>query len=53
MVDNIIEEHERFVYDEATLQMLEQLSEDAFIGKSKTYTVEESMEYIRKHRTTL
>ena len=43
-------EYDSFIYDENTLQMLEKRSEDAFTGKSKTYTVEESMENIRKSR---
>ena len=43
-------EQDRFAYVEETLQMLGQISEDAFAGKTKTYTLEESMEYIRKHR---
>jgi len=40
----------RVMYNEETLRKLEERSENAFSGKSKTYTVEESMENIRKHR---
>lgn len=39
-----------YVYDEETLNMLRERSEEYLSGKSKTYTVEESMERIRKHR---
>jgi len=46
----IEDDEERFVYDEATLRMLEQRSEDTFSGKVKSYTLEESLEDIKKHR---
>ena len=43
-------EHSDFEYDDETLNMLEQRSNDAFAGKSKTYTVQESIENINMHR---
>ena len=39
-----------YVYDEETLKMLRERSEDYLSGKSKTYSIDESMEHIRKHR---
>ncbi len=48
--DDIEQEQDRFVYDEETLQMLEQVSNAAFAGKSPTLSAEESIEKIRKHR---
>ena len=50
LLESDIENEERLLYDDETLQMLEQISENAFSGKSKTYTVQESMENIRNHR---
>ena len=53
LLENDIEqeqEQDRFTYNEETLQMLEKVSEDAFAGKTKTYTLEESMASIKKHR---
>ena len=38
------------VYDEETLNILRKRSEQYLSGKSKNYTVEESMERIKKHR---
>ena len=38
LLESDIENEERLVYDDETLQMLEQISENAFSGKSKTYT---------------
>ena len=35
------------MYDDETIQVLEKISEDAFSGKTKTYTLEESMKKIR------
>ncbi len=37
-------------YDEQTLNMLRQRSEEYLSGRSKTYTIEESMERIKNHR---
>lgn len=42
--------HDRFVYDDELLNELEKRSEAAFSGKTKTYTLEESFEKIKKHR---
>ena len=39
-----------YTYDEETLNMLRERSEEYRSGKSKTYSVEESMERIKKHR---
>jgi hypothetical protein len=39
-----------YTYDEATLQMLRERSELYHSGKMKTYSIEESMERIRKQR---
>ena len=51
LLENDIEqEQDRFLYDDETLQLLEKVSDDAFAGKTKTYTLEESMENIMKHR---
>jgi hypothetical protein len=44
------EEKSGIVYDEATLNMLRERSAEYLSGQSITYTVEESMEYIRQHR---
>ena len=41
---------DRIVYDEETVVILKKRAQDAFTGKMKTYTVEESLEDIRKHR---
>jgi hypothetical protein len=38
------------VYDEKTLQMLEQVINDAFAGKTKTYTIKELMEDMAARR---
>jgi len=38
------------VYDEQTLGMLRERSAEYLSGKSKTYTIEESTERIKKHR---
>jgi hypothetical protein len=43
-------EHKNVDYDEKSLEMLEKLSDDAFSGRSKTFTAEESIENIRQHR---
>ena len=47
---DIENDEDRSVYDESTLQILEKTSDDAFSGKTKTYSLTESMENIRKHR---
>ena len=39
--------YSRAMYDDETIQVLEKISEDAFSGKTKTYTLEESMKKIR------
>ncbi len=41
------EEKSGYVYDEATLNMLRERSAEYLSGQSVTYTIEESMEYIR------
>ncbi len=38
------------LYDEATIKMLHERSADYLSGKSKTFTPEESMDRIKKHR---
>ncbi|MES2701775.1 MAG: hypothetical protein V4649_04005 [Bacteroidota bacterium] len=40
---------EDYVIDEETLSMLEKRSEEAFSGKTKNYSAEESLEDLRKH----
>ncbi len=47
---DIEQEEVRHLYDEETLTILEKVSEDAFAGKLKTHTVEQSMAIIKKHR---
>ena len=37
-------------YDEATLNMLYQRRENHLNGMSKSYTVQESMDFVRKHK---
>jgi hypothetical protein len=39
-----------YKYDEATLNILRERSEEYLTGKSTTRTAEESMEHIRQHR---
>ena len=39
-----------FNYDVATIKALEKISEDAFTGKTKTMSVKQSMENIKRHR---
>ena len=39
-----------FTYDEITLSALEKRSQDAFSGKTKTLTVKQSMDNIKKSR---
>jgi hypothetical protein len=43
-------EAKNYVYDETTLNILRERSEEYLSGKSKTYTIEESVERIKKHR---
>ncbi len=39
-------------YDEATLNMLEATKENMLSGKEKTYTLEQTIDNIRKHRSS-
>ncbi len=39
------------VYDEATLNMLEATRNNMLSGKEKTYTLEQTIENIRRHRS--
>ncbi len=39
------------VYDEATLNMLETTRDNMLSGKEKTYTLEQTIDNIRKHRS--
>ena len=41
---------ERLVYDEPTLNILRERSEQYLSGKSATYTLDESLELIKKYR---
>ncbi len=41
---------EEFTYDEKTLVALEKRSDEAFADRSKTMTIEQSMEKIKQHR---
>ncbi len=43
----------QYNYTEDVLNVLRERSEEYLSGKSETYTVEESMERIRKHRLAL
>ncbi len=43
-------ESENIVYDEATLNMLETRRDDMISGKDKTYTLEQTIENLRKYR---
>ena len=47
LVENEIE-YRSDLYDEVTLNSFRAISEDYFSGKTKSYTVEESMNRIRK-----
>ncbi len=47
LVENEIEESE-YTYDDETIAMLEKRSADMRSGKSKSFTVEESMIYIHE-----
>jgi hypothetical protein len=40
------------IYDEATLNMLEITRDNMLSGKEKTYTLEQTIENIRKHRSS-
>ena len=40
----------RYNYSEETLNILRERSADYLSGKTKTYSVEESMEHVREHR---
>jgi hypothetical protein len=40
------------IYDEATLNSLEATRDNMFSGKEKTYTLEQTIANIRKHRGT-
>jgi len=51
LLEQDIEQEERsMLYDEATLQMLEQVSDDVLTGKAKTHTIAQSMEHIKQNR---
>ncbi|PQJ11880.1 hypothetical protein CJD36_008785 [Flavipsychrobacter stenotrophus] len=41
---------DKYTYDDETIARLEQISADAFSGKTKTYTLDESLEDIRNYR---
>lgn len=43
-------EEKSYAYDEATLAMLHERSEQYLTGKAETFTIEESLERIRLHR---
>jgi hypothetical protein len=43
-------ENNTYAYDDATLSILKERSEEYLSGKSKTYSIEESMARITAHR---
>ena len=45
-------EYDKFIYDNETLIALRKISNNALSDVTKTYTVEESLEYIRANRNT-
>lgn len=49
LLENDIE-HGSYSYDEVTLSALEKISEDAFSGKTKTYSVKDSISNIERKR---
>ena len=38
------------IYDESTVKMLEETRDNMLSGKEKTYTLEQTIENLRKHR---